>query len=281
MKYIFEYILLRILRCVLLFFSFRIISRIGSGAGLMFYYLGIRKSVARDNMIRAQVTDFDESLQQMIKSTYKNLGRTFTELLMNDRIHLLENRHFKWDIPDVFLTEIQNGAILVSGHIGNWELMGKMLVQKGVKLAVVVRPQVNPYTDRYINRIRMKSGMAVIYDHEVFKIRRYLEKKYSIALLADQDYGNHSIHVDFFGRSCRTPSGPARLALRLSVPVYLCTSFRMPSSVMVFSVNPVPVEIHSTINSITQTYTAMLESIIRAHPDQWLWHHKRWKVNSC
>ncbi len=274
----FEYFLLRLVRAFLWFFPLRVISATGAFAGLIFYTLGIRKAVARDNIILAGICKDSRHLKQLLKSNYKNLGRTFTELLMNDRLPIKEGRNFRWDIPSDFLTVIRRGAILISGHIGSWELMGQALVQYGVKLAVVVRRQANPLTDRYINRIRQRCGMDVVYDEELFKLRRHLADGHAIALLADQDYGKPGEPVVFFGRPCRAPAGPGRLAVRLKIPVYLCTSYRKNGVDFTFSIKPVPFSDEADIGEITSRYTAMLETLIRKHPDQWLWQHKRWKL---
>lgn len=253
-------------------------SAAGAFVGECFYFLGLRKRTAIRNFESAGIHKSKKDFRHTIRSCYRQYGRTFVELLFLDRMNWRENKDYTLSIPDNFLSSIKDGAILVSAHLGNWEIMGKVLAEKNVRLAVVVRRQENPLVDRWINSIREHAGMTVVYDSDIFKIRRLLDEGYSLALLADQDTGRQSFNVCFFGRNCRTAAGPEILARRLTIPVWICYSLRRPSGHFDFHIEPLKTDITESAGNMTRRFTLRFEDIIRNHPDQWFWPHNRWKI---
>jgi KDO2-lipid IV(A) lauroyltransferase len=265
-----EYFFLKTIQTILSRFSYRRISDAGAWAGNLFDAAGIRRKVALDNLA-GLVSDPEE----VLRLSYQNLGRTFFELLCLDRIHLDAGSYYHLDLPADFFEAIAGGAIFISAHTGNWELMGKILIEKKVPLAVVVRKQKNIHVDRLINAQRERAGMKVIYDDDPVALRRCLDEKYCIALLADQDFGQNSIPVTFFGRPCLAAAGPEFFTKKFNRPAFLCLAMRKDKYFHRFSI----VRFESEA-SFTQDYTTAIESAVRRDPGQWFWHHRRWKVHA-
>ena len=240
--------------------------------------MGLRTQTALLNLESTRLFKETCEKKKTIRSAYQQFGRTFIELLFLDKQQWRNNQDYSLNMPDDFLASVSNGAILISAHLGNWEIMGKILAEKKVRLAVVVRRQENPLVDRWINSIRERAGMRVVYETEIFKIRRLLEEGFSLALLADQDTGQQSFTVLFFGRPCRTPAGPEILARRLKIPVWICYSLRRPSGHFDFHIEPFTTDITESAGNMTRRFTLRFENIIRDHPDQWFWPHHRWKI---
>ena len=118
-------------------------------------------------------------------------------------------------------TRARQGLILVTGHLGNWELGGAYVAARGVPLEAVARRMENPLFDRYLTKTRERIGMTVIHDADaVRRVPRALREGHAVAFLVDQGaVGLASTWVPFFGRFAKTPRGPAVFALRLGAPV--------------------------------------------------------------
>ena len=172
------------------------------------------------------------------------------------------------------------GAVLVTGHFGNWELCGAALAVRGIPLDAVARPQANPLTDRLINDARARFGMNVIPMAGATKhsLRALLAGR-AVGLVADQDARDRGLFVPFFGRPASTFRGPAVLALRTGAPVFLITAVRDGDryTVRVRRI-PVPEAVDEPERELTAAISAALEAAIRERPGQYLWQHRRWKT---
>jgi KDO2-lipid IV(A) lauroyltransferase len=125
--------------------------------------------------------------------------------------------------------------------------------------------------------------MQVVYDDEaVRRVPRLVRSGTSVAILADQAaIGLASSWVPFLGRPAKTPRGPAVFALRLQAPVVYGTAVRLPSGRYHASFEPLEVPLTGDRETDTELimhgYTAVLERWVRQFPEQYFWHHRRWK----
>jgi KDO2-lipid IV(A) lauroyltransferase len=275
-----EFFLLRTLLFVLRLLPYRKISDTGALAGMIFELFGIRKKTAIQNILQSDLNQSSIKAKEIISESYRNFGRTFFELLDLDRIRLAEGKDFELVLPEKFYDDINKGAIFVSAHIGNWELMGKVLASKGIPLAVVVKRQYNDRVDRLISRLRKKVGMVVVYDDEPLKLLRLIEDRHCIALLADQDFGDNPVPVHFMGRECYAQEGPVYFARRFNLPVFFCFALRRNKYFHHFEIQRMKMDFSKNNETLVQHYTDAIEKIIRIDPSQWLWHHRRWKVHA-
>jgi KDO2-lipid IV(A) lauroyltransferase len=173
------------------------------------------------------------------------------------------------------------GAVLITAHMGNWELLGRYLAQHGVPLTVVGRDPENPEFRAMVRRLRENGDVGVVSKGgSVRELLGLLKKNKSIGLLPDQNSGD--IFVPFFGVPAGTVAGPATLSLHTGaalIPVY-CV--RQPDDRYRLQMLP-PIDTHSTGDREADQRRIMgdvnqaLESVIRQYPDQWLWLHNRWK----
>jgi KDO2-lipid IV(A) lauroyltransferase len=175
------------------------------------------------------------------------------------------------------------GVVLVSGHLGNWELLGSYIAARGVKLDVIARGMANPEFDRYLTATREAIGMRVIHDQEaVRRTPRALREGHVVAFVADQGVlGLASTFVPFFGRPAKTPRGAAVFALRFESPIVFSTAVRKPDGLYHVVVEPVEIDSsgdrEADVDRIVAKYTATLESWVRRYPEQYFWHHRRWR----
>jgi KDO2-lipid IV(A) lauroyltransferase len=175
------------------------------------------------------------------------------------------------------------GVVLVSGHLGNWEIGGAALAVRGVPIDVVAQRQSNPLFDRLVVETRERLGMRVI-PRELGTRQglRSLREGRLLALVADQDARGGGVFVPFFGRLASTHRGPAMLALRTGAPLFVTRGLlRTPEGGYRGGVEEVVVdregELDDVVERMTAAFTARLEAGVRAAPDQYFWQHRRWK----
>jgi Kdo2-lipid IVA lauroyltransferase/acyltransferase len=249
--------------------------------------LGIRRTVV-EQQIAASFPEFDnQRVAEIARGAYDHLGRTSMEaallpsLSRQQILGLFEGT----DGLDSF-EEVRSqgrGVLLVSGHLGNWELAGAYIAASGVPFHAIARGQENPLFDRWLTKTRGDVGMRIVHDSQaVRQVPRAIRANHVVGMLVDQGgLGLASSWVPFFGRLAKTPRGPAVFALRLGAPVVFTCAIRQPSGRyrMIFQ----PVAVTSTgdrdadIDAIVRAYTATLEQWVRRAPEQYFWHHRRWK----
>jgi KDO2-lipid IV(A) lauroyltransferase len=176
------------------------------------------------------------------------------------------------------------GVILLTGHIGNFELLGAYLSLKGYRLSAIVRDVYDPRLNKLLLRNRESVGLENISSSaDVKKIIKVLKAGRILAILADQDSTRvKGTFVNFLGKAARTPVGPAFLHLKLNSPIIPMVILRNERDRYKIIIKP-ELEFQPAgdrkedIRNLTQKYTHVLEEIIREHPCQWVWMHKRWK----
>jgi KDO2-lipid IV(A) lauroyltransferase len=268
--------------------GFKRASELGGRLGLLGYSpFGIRKRVV-ERQIEAAFPEWDRArVQATARAAYESLGRTTIETAIlpryeKDTILELFNPCPTWNVVEEAMAE-QKGVILVAGHLGNWELSGAYLAARGIDLEVVARQQENPLFDGYLTRTRHRIGMKVIYDGDaVRRVPRALRNKAMVAFVTDQGAaGLASTWVPFFKRLAKTPRGAATFALRLGSPVLFLVALRQLDGSFTAHFERVPVQLtgdkNADVDKIVADYTAVLERWVRKAPEQYFWHHRRWK----
>jgi KDO2-lipid IV(A) lauroyltransferase len=268
--------------------SFRRAGAIGERLGRLGYRpLGIRRAVVERQLAAALPALTPAEVERIARAAYANLGRTSVETAIlpsyssADIVALFEEVN-GWDVVEA-LASRGKGLIVVTGHLGNWELGGAYVAARGLPIDAVARHMANPLFDRYLTATRQRIGMSVVHDEEaVRRVPRALRAGRAVAFLVDQGaVGLASTWVPFFGRYAKTPRGPAVFALRLGAPIVFGVALRRPSGR--FQLNFEHVEARDTgdreadVDRIVADYTAVLERWVRRAPEQYFWHHRRWK----
>jgi KDO2-lipid IV(A) lauroyltransferase len=248
--------------------------------------LRIRRRVTRENLARAFPERSRAWRARVARESYRHLGRaaattfrlshlTPAEILALSRVEgreLLAEPVARGD-----------GAILVTGHIGNWEVGGGALACRGLPLDVVVRPQNNPLFDRALVQARRRLGMNVVSRGDsVHVLLRLLRKGRVVVLLADQNAHADGLMVDFFGEPASTARGAALLSLRSGAPLVLGVALHHPAAPVPHhlvleqvSISPSGVPARD-VEALTRAHVAALERWVRRYPGQYLWQHRRW-----
>jgi KDO2-lipid IV(A) lauroyltransferase len=283
-----EYYTMRATIAALRALSWNAACKIGEKLGALGYRpLGIRKRVV-ERQIAAAFPNLDrDAVISLARESYEHLGRTFIETALLESLgrdglqHLVETVE-GWDEVDDVMSK-GKGAVMVTGHIGNWELAGAYVAARGVPLDAIARGMANPLFDDYVNRAREAAGMTIIHDSDAVKrTPRSLRAGRAVAFIADQGVlGLASTYVPFFGRPAKTPRGAAVFALRFDVPVIFVVALRQPNGR--FRVVVERIEARRTgnmdrdVDAIVAAFTEHLEKWVRVVPAQYFWQHRRWR----
>lgn len=283
-----QYAALRALLGALGALSFRRASNLGARLGALGYApFGIRRAVVERQIAAAFPEWPAERVSTTARAAYENLGRTTIEAAVLPRfdrrmvLDLFEDPA-EWSVIERALGH-GRGLMLVAGHLGNWELAGSYLAARGIAIRGVARQMENPLFDGYLTRTRRRIGIDPIYDGDaVRRVPRALRENGVVAFLIDQGaVGLASTWVPFFGRLAKTPRGPAVFALRLRTPVVFAAPLRQPDGRFRLEIEEVPVretgDRTADVDRIVADYTAVLERWVRRAPEQYFWHHRRWK----
>jgi KDO2-lipid IV(A) lauroyltransferase len=177
------------------------------------------------------------------------------------------------------------GVVLITGHLGSWELAAAALVRRGVPLAVIARQAADQQVNEFLVGLRSRFGVRTILRGSAGAARqilRALRDGGALAALIDQDMEAEGIFVDFFGRPAFTPTGPVSLALRAGSPMVFVATWRLPDGTHRLRIDP-PIEPdpagdrEAAVRRHTAAFTGWLEGRIREHPEQWVWIHRRWR----
>ncbi|HYO08398.1 MAG TPA: lysophospholipid acyltransferase family protein [Tepidisphaeraceae bacterium] len=177
------------------------------------------------------------------------------------------------------------GVIMLTGHYGNWEILGYVLATLGFPTVSVARPLDNPYVSEFVFGVREKTGQRIIAKKgATTEVVEVLDKHGAVGFIADQNAGSKGIFVDFFGRKASTYKSIALLAMQYEIPVVIGYArrigdrfkFECASQDIIYPKDwkdqPDP------MRYITQRYTRAIEDFVRADPGQYLWVHRRWKT---
>jgi KDO2-lipid IV(A) lauroyltransferase len=268
--------------------GFKRASDLGARIGALGYRpLGIRRHVV-ERQISAAFPDWPAArVEQTARAAYHNLGRTTIEAAIlprydRDTVLALFDEPADWHIIENALQQ-RRGLMLVAGHLGNWELAGSYFAARGLDMQAVARQMENPLFDAYVTRTRRRIGINAIYDGDaVQRVPRALRGNGVVAFLIDQGAaGLASTWVPFFGRLAKTPRGPAVFAMRLRTPVVFVAPLRKPDGRFTMGLEEIPVRETGDrtvdVDRIVADYTAALERWVRRAPEQYFWHHRRWK----
>ena len=222
--------------------------------------------------------------RRLARETFRHAGESFAELVLFPK---LARRPSYVDVVgtgalDAALARGQ-GAIAVTGHAGNWELLAAWAALLGYPLTVIVRRVNDLRFHSLIVRFRLAAGVEVLVRDDpgfLSAVRDALRRNRVVAILIDQDTRGAGVFVPFFGRLARTPPGAALLALRTGAPLVTTFIQRRPGGGHLIRVAPVDAAERGAsrgVAALTARLTAAIEAQIRCAPAEWVWWHERWR----
>lgn len=265
--------------------------KLGVFLGWTFWALGRRRRrIARRNIERAMPGEWSPGeIRRIVKEVFINIGLTAVETLwMRRRLTpaaIRERYEVEGDDAVRGPLESGRGLIAFTGHLGNWELFGGCMAAYAGTLNVLARPVNNPKVRAYTTGLRRGLGLHVLSTREgVRPMVRAVRRGEPLAVLIDQHVNRAFVPATFFGRKAATTAVVASLALRLDVPVFAAYSLRRGRRFQHRGFIEGPIELVRTgdrdadVLANTQRFNDVLEAVVRRHPGQWLWTHRRWKL---
>lgn len=175
-------------------------------------------------------------------------------------------------------------VILITGHCGNWELLGQLLAVIGYPVVALARPLDNPLINKYLLDIREARGTRIITKWGATPIlQETLQNGGRVGFIADQNAGSRGMFVPFFNRLASSYKSIGLLAMRYRVPVVAATAQRLNGEYryqlsVADSFGPEAWEDQpDPLFYITARFNRAIEQMVREAPEQYLWLHRRWK----
>jgi KDO2-lipid IV(A) lauroyltransferase len=260
----------------------------GSAVGELLYWLwpDMRRRVLSNMRIAFGPEKSPREMQRLARATYRHYGKAGLEMVASLRLSdaRLDGVVRVEGLENAFAASQQGkGLILVSAHLGNWELAASRAKLFPSKLNAVARPQRGKHASNFLNRSRMTRGLSVVPRKNGYELaRELLRRNEAVVFLMDLNAGYQGLFVEFFGRLASTHRGAAALALETGAPVLFCFPRRNGDDTHTLSISP-PLEIKRTGNAErdllanTAAITRAIERQVRAYPEQWWWFQRRWK----
>ena len=275
-------------------------------AWLVYTLVKSRRRVALENVCAAfpELATNPAGADQLVRGMYRHFIRAIVELMLLPRkLHHTTLRKFlvlphgAEMLPPLVA---DRAALLVTAHFGNWEMAGFAMGLFGFHTHAIARVLDNPYLERFALHFRQRTGQTIIAKNDDFaRLTDTMSRRGKVATLADQDAGPRGVFVDFFGRPASTHKAIALMAMEFDAVMVVMGVPRVsradypqhpdfdPSSAlapMYYAVKCADAidprdytNDPNAVKAITARYTAALEKLIREHPEQYFWLHRRWK----
>ncbi len=253
------------------------------GFGLVSKY----RNITIDNLRSAFPEKSEREVREIALKVFENLGKTAAEIVNFPKINKANiDRFVRIENLDILDNELKKGkgAIVLTAHLGNWEMLALTIRVKGYPGSVVGRRLYFHKYDGYLNYLRKVNDVNVIYrDQSPRSILKVLRASGIIGILADQDVDSvEGVFVDFFGTPAYTPIGPAALAMASGASIVPAFIVRECGKHVLMIDKPIEIadtgDKEADILTNTRRWSDVVESYIRRYPDQWVWMHRRWKT---
>ena len=258
----------------------------GAALGRMARMIGLRRNVTDQNLATAYPELAPAERERIARGMYAHFGRMAVDSLR------LSASGPQAIVPHVAGRETMDliracmargrGCLVLTGHVGNWELAGAYVASQGVSLAAVVKPPSNPYVARQAEAVRVRLGIETVPLPEArLVVPRLLRAGRAVALVADQGAMRSNIWSPFFGQPTQTPIGPGLFAAETRASIIFGGLVAEGAGTYRLVAEELEVdragELEGVIQRVADAYRGRLEALVRRMPEQYLWSHRLWK----
>jgi KDO2-lipid IV(A) lauroyltransferase len=265
--------------------------RFGGMLGRIAYWiLASRRKVAYDNLKKAFGDRYnDTEYDEIIVGVFENIGRTMIEFA---RFPITKPERIKQIIKSTSLDILDKvkdegkGGVIVTAHFGNWEMLGPFFAVLGYNVDAIVTIQHNAKIDKMITGFRKayKLGLILVGASNYRKIFKTLRDNRFVIIAPDQHDPSEALIMDFFGRKTSVARGPGLFAVKNNSPIIPILNRRINFDDFEILISkpiypPKTGNEEEDVKQMTREYMDCFEKAIRQYPSQWMWTHKRWKLN--
>ena len=285
-----QYIPLRIAAGLLQCFSHGQNLHTAAGIGSVLYWANRRRRERTHNNLRLSFPDWDEAhIHEIAEKSYQSM----VQLAMVDAIIMTRlvtpdtwTSHVQLKDVQLALDALNEGKqlLMVTGHCGNWEMLGYTLSVMGFPITALARPLDNPLINKWILDIRQAHGLQILTKWGATgELQRSVEAGRHLGFIADQNAGDQGMFVPFFGRLASSYKSIGLLAMHHKIPIAIAQARRVRHQFQYeFVCNDLIrpedwADQDDPLFYITARYNHALEQLIRETPEQYLWLHRRWK----
>ena len=256
-------------------------------ATAVFWFSRCERNRAYRHLVSRLELDGPVVVKRLAQRCFQNMGKNVIEFMQLPHMSPRKIRQVvafngKANIDKAL--ERGNGAIILTGHFGNWELLAASIVANGYPLSTIARQLRSKRLDGIVSAYREKSGYSSIdRDNAVRPALRCLKRNELLGIVADVDTRTDGVFVDFLGRPAYTPYSPVAIALKTGAAILPTFIVRQPDNSHHAIVEP-PLDLKRSGDRErdyiynTQNYTNVIESYVRRYPEQWIWMHERWRT---
>jgi KDO2-lipid IV(A) lauroyltransferase len=251
------------------------------------HILKLRREVVEENLAIAFPEKSSAEREQIALAMWRHLFLMIMEIAHGPRkLHRTNCRNYSSSpqMKEVLALLIdKRPTVMISGHLGNFEIGGFQLALHGFPTHTIARPLDNPYLDKFVNRFRGSTGQHMLPKEGSSRaIALLLEQGGTLVLLGDQYAGNGACWVDFFGKPASTHKAVALFTLSGGAPTVVTAALRKSPFHVEMDVaeitDPLADDFElGTVPLLTAWYTKCLEDLICQTPEQYWWVHRRWK----
>jgi Kdo2-lipid IVA lauroyltransferase/acyltransferase len=263
---------------------------LGAGVGsVAFQALPRLRQVGLRNLQLAFPEKTLQEREQVLRRLYRNLGWLLGEFCQMSSYTPENTRSFiRYEGLENYLAarERRKGVLIVTGHLGAWELSSFYHSLMGHPMSMVIRRLDNARVDRLVNGIRCLHGNRVLHKDDFARgLLAAMRHGETVGILMDTNMTPpQGVFVPFFGHMACTASGLARVALKTGaavLPGFMVWEEQEQKYVLRFGPEIGLVETGNEEQDMldnTARFTAAIEDFVRSYPEQWLWVHRRWKT---
>jgi len=251
-----------------------------------YYHRGRKRAV--DNLRASYPQKSEQWIRNVGRRSFEHLAMLAMDVLFTPRLVRKDNwltyLRFKTAERAKWMMKEGKGLLMVTGHYGNFEIIGYLISLFGFNIYSIARPLDNPFINKYLYGVRKQRGQRIVDKKGAAELMpRLAQKGATLCFIGDQDAGRKGVFVDFFGRKASTYKSIALIAITQNIPIAVGYSRRIDSSFCFeISVNRIimPEEWAGKdhpLQWVTAEYTRAIEQFIREDPSQYWWLHRRWK----
>ncbi len=261
----------------------------GRGVGLSIYLISRRRRLlARANLAQAFGGEMDaRARERLSRASFAHLGTNAVEFFLLPGLGREDfDRLMSWEGEEHLRQALAGGkgALLLTGHLGNYDLLAAALARRGYPISLISKVSRNRAVNAVWMGYRARSGVKIFFGRNTLRgILGHLREGGMVGVVLDQNaLRRDGVFVPFFGREASTLAFLSVLAARTGAPVIPISTWREGTRHRVLVEPPleVPEAPAGDAGTVARTaaYTRWTEAAIRRHPEQWTWLHNRWRT---